>query len=476
MRTSLLEVLSEDELYSIHEASLNILSQVGVVIRSEEVLRFLKGQGLKVDMGNQRVWFSPDVVKQALSQFPSKITLFEREGKVAFVLGKQKGLVASGHNAVYVLDPFTDKRKKVTKKDVGDFARLSDALENIDIVGVQAMAQNVPAKSSLLHSLDAVFNNTTKHIFFSPEGPKTTQSIFRMAEAILRGKSLEKFPILTCQLSPTSPLTWEKGAVEALTLTAKAGVPCCFLPQPYAGVTAPLTLAGVLVVSNAEFLSGAVISQLMRKGAPVVYGTAWTTFDMREGNVVVASPETSLLRIAGTGLARFYHIPSHTIGPDSDSHFLDEQNAWEKTLTLLSALSSGVDLVVNAGMFATGLTVSFEQLVIDNEITGIIRRFLEGIKVSSETIAADVIAKVGPAGEFLCEPHTLKYLRSGEHWQPILSNRKRYESWQQAGGLSLLKRARKRVDEILSSYHPPTLDEKIKEKLSSIIDEFERRE
>ena len=169
MKMSLLEVLSEDELHNIHKASLNILSQVGVVIRSEEVLRFLKDQGLKVNIENQQVWFSPDVVKQALSQLPSRITLFRRGGKVAFVLGKKNGLVASGHNAVYVLDPFTNRRRKATKKDVGDFARLSDALENIDIVGVQAMPQDVPAKSSLLHSLGAVSNNTTKHIFFSPE-------------------------------------------------------------------------------------------------------------------------------------------------------------------------------------------------------------------------------------------------------------------------------------------------------------------
>ena len=476
MKMGQLEVLSEHELQAIHKASLNILSQVGVVVRSEKILRFLKNRGLKVNIENQRVWFSPEVVMQALSQLPSRITLFKREGEMAFILGKDSGLVASGHNAVYVLDPFTNKRRKVTKKDVGDFARVSDALENIDIVGVQAMAQDVPAKSSLLHSLDAVFSNTTKHIFFSPEGPETTRSIFHMAEAVLQGKNLGEFSILTCQLSPTSPLTGEKGAAEALMLTAKAGVPCCFLPQPYAGVTAPLTLAGVLMVSNAEFLSGAVISQLVKKGAPVIYGTAWTTFDMREGNVIIGSPETSILRVAGTGLARFYHIPSHTIGPDSDSHFLDEQNAWEKTLSLLGALSSGVDLVVNAGMFATGLTVSFEQLVIDNEIAGTIRRFLQGIEVSPETIAADLIAKVGPGGEFLCEAHTLKYLRSKEHWQPSLSNRKRYEIWQQAGGLSLLERARKRVDEILSSHQPPTLDEKTRERLSSIIDEFERRE
>ena len=475
MKLSSWKVLTEDELINIHEASLDILSRVGVVIHSDRVLNFLKDKGLKVDLDLQRVWFSSDVIKEALSYLPSKIPLFKRDAEIAFVLGEERGLVASGHNAIYLLDPLTDGRRKVSKKDVGDFARLSHALENIDIVGVQAMPQDVLPKSSLLHALDALFNNTTKHVYFSPEDPETTRCIFRMAEAILQGKKLEKFPILTCQLSPTSPLTWEKGAVEALMLTAEAGVPCCLLPEPYAGVTAPLTLAAVLVVNSAEFLSGVVISQLVKKGAPVIYGSAWTTFDMREGNVSIGSPETSLLRIAGAQLARFYHVPSHTIGLDSDSHHLDEQNAWEKILTLLSALSSGVNLVVNAGMFATGLTVSLEQLVIDDELTGMLRRFLEGIRVSSETIATDVIAQVGPGGDFLCQPHTLKYLRGREHWQPSLSNRKRYESWQREGGLSLVERAREKVNEILEGPQPPALDEKVKKKLTSIIEEFERK-
>ncbi|GAH28474.1 unnamed protein product, partial [marine sediment metagenome] len=196
----------------------------------------------------------------------------------------------------------------------------------------------------------------------------------------------------------------------------------------------PGNLAGVLTVHNAEVLSGIVISQLVRKGTPVVYGSAWTTFDMRQANVVIGAPETALMRIAGAQLARFYHIPSHTIGPDSDSHCLDEQNAWEKFLTLHSAFTSGVNLVVNAGMFATGLTVSFEQLVLDNEMAGIVYRLVEGIEISPQTIALGVIKRVGPKGNFLEEPHTLKYLRSSEHWEPKLSSRCVYEKWIEDGG------------------------------------------
>ena len=207
----------------------------------------------------------------------------------------------------------------------------------------------------------------------------------------------------------------------------------------------------------------------------MVYGSAWTTFDMREANVVIGGPETALLRIAGAELARFYQIPSHTIGPDSDSHCLDEQNAWEKLLTLHSAFTSGVNLVVNAGLFATGLTVSFEQLVLDHEMAGIVYRLLEGIEVSPETIALEVIKRVGPKGNFLEEPHTLKHLRSSEHWQPKLSNRSVYEKWMEDGGRDVVEKAREISKRILEHHQPKNLSEEVLSRLREIIEDFEEK-
>lgn len=291
---------------------------------------------------------------------------------------------------------------------------------------------------------------------------------------IFREKDLSRRPILTCQLSPTSPLTWEKGAAEAVIETAKVGVPCVFLPQPYAGVTAPMTLAGLLTIHNAEILSGIVLSQLTRKGSPVIYGSAWSIFDMREGNVSMGSPETVLLRIAGAQMAKSYDIPYLTSGGDSDSHCLDEQNAWEKSIGLLGGLVSGADLIINSGMFATGLTVSFEQLVLDNEMAGMLFRFLRGINVSQETIATDLIKKVGPKGHFLCEDHTLKYLRIGEHWEPHVSNRSIYANWKKEGGQDVVERARKIARAIIHSHQPEKLNKEIQTELEKIIKNFER--
>ena len=475
VRLNRYRILSEDDLSKIHEASLRLLSETGMVIHSKKVIGLLQEAGAKVDFETRRVRIPKDLIEITLSHLPSEIILYDRNKNPALTLGNNESHLASGHNAIYVLDSKTLTRRAATKKDVAGFARLADALENVHVVGVQAMPQDVAPKASLLHAVEAVFNNTEKHLYFSPESSEVTRAIIGMAQAVVGDGALSETPILTCQLSSTSPLSWEGGAADAVVEVARAGVPLVFLPQPYAGVTAPITLAGVLTVHNAEVLSGIVISQLVRKGTPVVYGSAWTTFDMRQANVVIGGPETALLRIAGAELARFYHIPSHTIGPDSDSHCLDEQNAWEKFLTLHSAFTSGVNLVVNAGMFATGLTVSFEQLVLDNEMAGIVYRFIEGVDVSPETIALEMIERVGPKGNFLEEPHTLKYLRSSEHWQPKLSNRSVYEKWMENDGKDVVEKACGISKRILTHHQPKNLSGKVHSRLIQIIKDFEEK-
>ncbi len=473
MRLKMLEVLSENELKCIHEASLRVLSETGMKIRSRRALELLGDSGASVDLERQLVKIPEEMVEDALQSVPSNITLYDRDQESTIILGDGKSYAASGHNAIFILDWETGKRRSAIKKDVADFALLSDALENINVVGIQAMPQDVKPEASLLHAADAAFSNSTKHLYFSPESAGVTKGIFDIARVICGEDDLSTRPILTCQLSPTSPLTWEDGAAEALMETARAGVPCSLLPQPFSGVTAPITLAGTLTVHNAEALSGVVITQLVRKGTPLIYGSAWTTFDMREANVLIGSPEAGLMRIAGAQLARFYHMPSHTISPDSDAHCHDEQNAWERLFTSLCALSSGVDLIVNAGMFATGLTVSFEQLVLDNEMLGILFRFLRGIEVEPETVATETIQRVGPEGNFLTEEHTLQHLRGDEHWRTEISNRCGYDQWVERGAPDVVTNARERARQILKTHKPKELPKDVQQQIAEIIQGFE---
>jgi len=327
---------------------------------------------------------------------------------------------------------------------------------------------------ALLHAMEAVFANTQKHVFFSPERKEIALPIYDMARIVIDGEHLGNRPPITCQLSPTSPLTWEKGAVESLCETAKEGIPLCILPQPFAGVSSPYTLAGHMTVHNVELLSGIVLSQLVNPGAPVIYGSAWSTFDMRTMNVLIGSPETVLLRLAGSQLAEFYHMPYHTIAPDTDAHTMDEQLAWEKFATAWGAYLGCSDLIVNGGMFSTGLTVSFEQLVVDNELFSYMRRLSSGIEICDDTLAREVIERVGPRGSYLGDEHTLKHLRSEEHWEPMISTRQIYEDWREGGENDIVDKARDAVSSILQSHSVAELSAQKRKEIEMVITDAER--
>jgi trimethylamine--corrinoid protein Co-methyltransferase len=256
--------------------------------------------------------------------------------------------------------------------------------------------------------------------------------------------------------------------------TVELSAPLCLLPQPFAGVTSPYTLAGLLTVHNAETLSGIVFSQLLSPGSPVIYGSAWSTFDMRTANVIIGSPETVLSRIAGSQLAEFYHMPYHTIAPDTDAHVMDEQLAWEKFATTWGAYLAHSDLIVNGGMLSTGLTVSFEQLILDHEMISYIKRITQGINVTEDTLALDIIEKVGPKGNYLSEDHTLGFLGRGEHWEPMISNREIYENWRRKGEKDVIQRAREKVDLILKDHSVTELSDHKKKEIERIIRAFEK--
>lgn len=434
MNLSTLTVLSDQEISQIHEATVDILGTTGVRIESPAMLDALQDKGVDVDRKDARVRFSQSCIEDALAHIPPTFTVHNRAGTEAFVLGDGTPKIAAGHNAVFWLDYETQQTRPSTIADVERFARICENLESIDMIGIPVMPQDVPNPSaSLLYGVQACVENSKKPIFFSTDNPRINRTIIDMLKAAYEG-DFDKQVYGITQLSPTSPLYWETSVCEAILDTLKTNVPLAILPEPNAGISAPYTLAGLLTVNNAECLSGLVMIQLLKLGAKVMYANSWTTTDMRTGSALVGSTETTLCRIAAAQMARFYRVPSHTTAPNSDNHAHDEQNAWEKTFSMFCSVAAGHDLIVNCGMFATGMTCSHEQLVMDEEISAMSRRIAAGMRVNDGTIAADVIQQVGPRGDYMTEEHTLHWLRSDEYLTPRVSVRGPFASWQAAGG------------------------------------------
>ncbi|MBI2439859.1 MAG: trimethylamine methyltransferase family protein [Lentisphaerae bacterium] len=471
MKLAKFKVLSEADIRRIHEASLDILESCGVQLGSARMLAFLESQGLPVERDRRIVRFPRACVEDALVRIPQRFEVFGREGQLAFVLGEGRSKIAAGHNAVFWLDSQTGRTRPATIADVELFARICEELQAIDMIGIPVMPQDVPQPAhTLLYGVDAVIRNSSKPIFFSTDNPAINRAVIAMARAVFAG-DLGSQVYAISQLSPTSPLFWEPGVLEAIMETVETGVPLAILPEPNAGVSAPFTLAGLLTVNNVECLSGLVMIQLLKPGAKVIYANSWTTTDMRNGAALVGSTETTICRIAGAQLARFYHVPSHTTAPNSDNHAHDEQNAWEKTFSLFAAVGAGNDLIVNCGMFATGLTCSHEQLVMDEEMAAMSQRIAAGIKVNAETIAGALIKATGPRGGYLDSEHTLKWLRSGEYIEPRVSVRGPAAVWQAAGAKDTPALARETVEKYAAHPGAP-LDPQRSAKLSEILRDF----
>jgi trimethylamine---corrinoid protein Co-methyltransferase len=446
MKLTTLAVLSEAEIAAIHHATQDILAETGVKILSPHLCQLLKAKGLPVDEATQTVRFPKAILDAALASIPPRIEVFNRNGHPAFVLGDGVPKIAAGHNAVFWLDAATGKTRSSRIEDVARFTRICERLPQIDMIGIPVMPQDGPkAADSLLYAVKACSENSRKPIYFSTDSKRINRGCIELLRAAFAG-NLDQQVYGISQLSPTSPLFWEETVCEAILDTLETGVPLAILPEPNAGVSAPYTLAGLLTMNNAECLSGLAMIQILKPGHPVLYANSWTTTDMRTGAALVGSIETTICRIAAAQLARFYRVPSHTTAPNSDNHAHDEQNAWEKTFSLMAAVGAGHDLIVNCGMFATGMTCSDEQLLMDAEIAGMCRRLAAGVEVTPETIAADLIKQIGPQGEsYLMQDHTLERLRSTEYFVPDLAVRGPLATWQKAGSKDTAALARERA-------------------------------
>jgi trimethylamine---corrinoid protein Co-methyltransferase len=472
MELAPLKVLSDLEIKQIHDATVEILTQCGIKMAYRPMLEFLKQQGLAVDIESGIVRFTRAALDDALAATPRQFEVFDREGRLVFVLGDRKAKIAAGHNAVFWVDTETGQTRRSTVADVELFARICQELECIDMIGIPVMPQDVAnPKATLPYAVRATIANSTKPIFFSTDNCKANRACIELLRAAFAGDFQDQVYGIS-QLSSTSPLYWEHGVLEAIMDTVPTGVPLAILPEPIAGFTAPYTLAGMVTMNNAECLSGLVMIQLLRRGAKFLYANSWTTFDMRTAAALVGSTETTICRIAGAQLARFYNLPCHTTAPNSDNHAHDEQNAWEKTFSQFCAVAAGNDLIVNCGMFATGLTCSHEQLLMDEEISAMSRRISQGMEVNAETIAADLIQQIGPHGQgYLTAEHTLRWLRSAEYIQPRLSIRGNRANWEAQGAKDTYQLAREKVRK-LAQQPPKPLPPTVQARLDEIIAAF----
>lgn len=467
-------VLSEEQIEELNQATLDLLEKTGVDVLDEEALYLLKNAGAEVE-GKSRVHIPSSLVKKALSTAPKKVALYTRDRKRTVLLEGSKSFFGTGSDCPFILDPYTGERRLFTKEDVGRAALLSDALDNIDFHMSLGLVSDAPRFTSDLHQFEAMLLNTQKPIVFTAHDKEGMEAIIKISEVITGGvANLRQNPFICLYAEPITPLRHISLAVKKLLLSAEKDIPVVYTPCPMSGATAPATLAGTLVVSNAEVLSGLVIHQIKNPGAPFIGGGVISIMDMSSAILSYGAPELSLLTASFTELLHSYGIPVFGTCGCSDSKILDEQAAIEATMSTLMNALCGANLIHDIGFLEYALLGSFELVVLTDEVIKMVKRIMQGIEINKDTLALDIIHNVGPGGNFLCEEHTLRYFKK-EQFLPRLIDRQNYTNWVASGKKPMRERLNEEVRRILKGYKPEQIPQDKKKEIASIISEAERK-
>ena len=482
-RTAGLNLVTEDQCEEIYLAALEVLDRVGVNVFEPEALRLLTAAGARVK--GERVQIPDWLVRRALSSAPSRIAIGRRgssgagvhegsrsEGRRgsddssapssapierAMLLERGRVYFGSGSDTQFTYDIETGERRLATKKDVATAARLSDALPNIDFVMSLGLASDVPTEDSYVHQFEAMLLNTAKPIIYTAADLRDLEDIVSMAEAAAGGaEALRANPSLILYAEPSSPLQHSRTALQKLLFCAERNLPVLYASAAMLGGTAPVTLAGGLVLTCAEGLSGLVIHQLKAPGAPFVYGGSAPAMDPRTALCSYGSPELQIACSTSAALAHHFNLPVFTTAGCSDSHVFDPQAGMEAGYTILMQALAGSNLIHDLGYIGAGMTASLEMLVLCDEMAATVRYLLGGLEVSPLTLAVDLIEQVGPGGNFFAEEHTAENFRESLYLSD-LPNRLEFARWQQEGEKDFYRRANEKVRRLLAEHEPPQL-------------------
>ena len=459
-----LNVLHPEDIEEVYSATMEVLERTGVKVSHPRTLELLDGAGARVDNDLVRI---PDwMVKDALRKAPSRIVLGKRSGERSVKLEGNRSWFGASLDCLDYLEPFTRERRKFRLDDCRTTATLLDALPNYAWGMTFGMADDVPAEFADRLVLKEAMTYSEKPMVFCCQDIEGLEEIYEMAIIIAGGeKQFLNAPTIVMLADPISPLTFTDNSLEKMIFCAEKRIPQICYGAPQAGSTSPASFAGSVVQGTAESLSGLVITQLVRQGAPFIYGAFATVMDMRTTIFSYGAPEMILMGAALAQMAQYIKLPYFGTAGCSDAKLPDSQAAAEATLSCQSAALSGANLIHDCGLLDHGSLASPAYMVLVNEVLDMINQFVRGIKVDEETLAVDVIHSVGPGGHFMEEEHTLKYFR--QVWYSDLFDRSNNETWLEQGGRRFQERLQEQT-RLKLEHRPQALPEETTKELDKL--------
>lgn len=461
-----LKVLNDDQIYEITQAALTILEETGTKVDHSGALKILKQAGAVVK--DDRVRLPRHIVQSALVTAPKGFRIYNRQGKPALDMTNRKSYFGTSTASPKCVDAYTGEIHETRLADIANGAKVADSLEHIDWVMPFGSSQDVPGVAIEVHEFEAVVNSTVKPLVFCGYTARGTELVFEMAAAVAGGlDELKQKPFVIAYPEPITPLYYPTEVVDKMFVCADLGQPQLTSGAQQFGGTAPITIAGALALCLAESLFSITLSQLRKAGCPCFMGSSFVTLSMDNGLISVAGPEANLAYAAHAQLAQSFGLPTWGLAGGTDSKLMDAQAGAEAAFTMLNQTLVGHNLIHDVGYMDASMICSVDQLVLGNELAGWVRRFMAGVKVNQETLALEIINKIGPAGNFLRNSHTLKNFRN-EWWRPELFTREAYNKWFEGGATDIKERIRNRVLDILNTHQPLALPDNIKAQVENI--------
>ena len=468
-------ILSESDKKLIHSEALRILSEAGVHLPSPPILAMLKEKGCEVDESAGLVKFPAALVEEALKTAPKQFILGGLDSKNDMRLGEGNTYVATDGQSCFVYDSEKGERRETVMQDLVDAARLVDQLDYIRCFWPIVSASDAPVGARTLFEAAQTYRVLGKHFQTDCFSAPQAKYYIRMLEAILgsREKVIER-KILSFVCCPMSPLSYEAEMMEGCLAMGEVEAPIVILPMPISGTTAPMSLLATVIQNNAEVLAGLTVFQLGRPGMPIIYGAAPGILDMVSTLFCTGSAEGALQNAACCEMAKHYKLPCLISSNCSEAKEPDIQAGREKAASATTAYLSRPDILCGAGLVDTANLFYPELLILDADSIGYAKRIATGINGGAEHALTDVAVKIGPGGTFLSEKSTRQYLRSGEHYHPLCTQRQSYETWLEMPNRSIRDIAKAKAADMLTVPEKTYLSEAVMGKLQEILAEAEK--
>ncbi|RUM99651.1 methyltransferase [Pseudaminobacter arsenicus] len=464
-------IVSDDELESIHLASLRVLKEIGVEVLHEEARAIMKRHGADVRDGSERVRFDSDMIMELMASCPSEFTLHARNPAHNVRFGGNNLIFAQMGSAPNCSD-MDGGRRPGNQADFRNFLKLAQMHNILNTTGGYPV-EPVDIHPSVRH-LECIrdfvtFTDKAFHIYSLGKERNTDGiEIARIARGISR-EQLQDEPSVYTIINTNSPLKLDVPMMEGIIQMSGKGQIVIVTPFTLAGAMAPVTVAGALVQQNAEALAGLAFSQMVKKGAPVGYGGFTSNVDMKSGAPAFGTPEYMKAQLVGGQLARRYNIPYRTSNVCA-ANTVDAQAAYESVFSLWGAIQGGGNFMLHsAGWLEGGLRCSYEKMILDIDLLQMVAEFLTPLDLSEDALAIEAIRSVGPGGHFFGTQHTQDRYKTA-FYAPIISDWRNYETWMEAGSPTAMERANRIWKERLASYEKPPLDPAIEEELNAFVE------